>query len=192
MASVVGVAILSKELWAAFAATLPSGAARRDLEVGLQRDPDSFKNPPILEEEVTDAFGRSKGGRICGSRYRYTRRTNTTGDVELVHNLIMRCSNGAPDAETGEWVMQDVPKDANGNDMVVMHGGPGLAPDAERRDADGYERNWLVDLRWATQEEYAVYLAGERARAMAALAALAAAYTQTGGGKRKAGRRRKS
>jgi hypothetical protein len=59
------------------------------------------------------------------------------------------------------------PLDEQGTEMVVMHGGP--ASETERRDAEGYERNWIEDLHWATQEEFAEYLASERAAARASI-----------------------
>ena len=66
------------------------------------------------------------------------------------HTVILRCFNGAPD-ENEEWVLQDVPKDANGKNLMCLHGG---APDDERR-ADGTERNHIADLRWGTAAENA-------------------------------------
>ncbi len=78
--------------------------------------------------------------------------------VSPAHIVILRCANGAFD-ENGEWVAQEVPKDANGKDLMCLHSG---APDDERR-ADGTERNFIADLRWGTAAENAADLAHSRA-----------------------------
>ena len=86
----------------------------------------------------------------------------------FVHTLLLRVANGKFD-ENGEWLAQEVPKDDKGNDMVCLHGGPGRAPDAERR-VNGVERNHFVDLRWGTKQDNAADAAHERARKRARVA----------------------
>ena len=86
----------------------------------------------------------------------------------FVHTLLLRVANGKFD-ENGEWLAQEVPKDDKGNDMVCLHGGPGRAPNAERR-VNGVERNHFVDLRWGTKQDNAADAAHERARKRARVA----------------------
>lgn len=100
----------------------------------------------------------TRGWVRTGTIYRTIR---TGGKTRPVHSAILRVASGAFD-EDGEWIAQAVPKDANGKDLMCLHGGPGRASDDERR-ADGTERNHLVDLRWGTATENAADLAHSRA-----------------------------
>jgi hypothetical protein len=83
------------------------------------------------------------------------RTLNINGRVMLAHTVVWRLWNGAWNAR-GEWVAADI---AEG--LWVLHGGAGRAPNAVRR-ADGYERNWPVDLRLGTQAENAADMKHER------------------------------
>ncbi len=96
-----------------------------------------------------------RGYVVTGTIYR---KIEIGGKRYQAHTVLLRCFNGAFD-EDGEWVAQEVPKDANGKAMMCLHGG---APDDERR-ADGTERNHVSDLRWGTAAENAADLALSRA-----------------------------
>ena len=108
---------------------------------------------------------KSPGFATTGTIYR---RTEVGYKTCFVHALILRVANGKFD-EHGEWLAQEVPKDDKGNDMVCLHGGPGRAPNAERR-VNGVERNHFVDLRWGTKQDNAADAAHERARKRARVA----------------------
>lgn len=64
------------------------------------------------------------------------------------HTVVWRVWNGAW-VRPGEWVAAGIPEG-----LLVLHGGPGRAPNAMRR-VGGYERNWVEDLRLGTRAENA-------------------------------------
>ena len=154
---------------------------------------------PVFTRRATGGWV-TQGGKLIGSRYRFVvldddtefrvsndgrvwfrGRTRPGGSrvdftkLVFVHDLVMLFSSTGGSLAGDRPLLR--PLDENGKEMVVVHGGPGLAPDGERRDADGYERNRVEDLRWATQEEFAEYLAGETARTVAVLTAVLAPTT---------------
>jgi hypothetical protein len=103
---------------------------------------------------------KSRGSLEPGSMYH---RIGVGRQRFQAHILILRCGHGGFD-KRGEWVPETVPTDAAGRDLLCLHGGPGRAPDAVRRE-DGYERNYLADLRWGTRMDNAADLQYERERA---------------------------
>ncbi len=103
---------------------------------------------------------KSRGSRGPGSMYH---RVGVGHQRFQAHILILRCGNGGFD-ERDEWVPETVPTDAAGRDLLCLHGGPGRAPDDVRRE-DGYERNYLADLRWGTRMDNAADLQHEREHA---------------------------
>ena len=145
---------------------------------------------PVFTRRATGGWV-TQGGKLVGSRYRFVElddntefRVSNTGRVWISGRT---CPGGSRVDFTKLVFVHDLvmlstsvlrPLDENGKEMVVMHGGPGLVPDAERRDADGYERNFAEDLRWATQGEFAEYLTGETARTVAVLTAVLAPTIQ--------------
>lgn len=72
------------------------------------------------------------------------------------HTVVWRVWNGGWDG-AGEWGAAAIPEG-----LLVLHGGPGRAPNAVRR-ADGYERNWVEDLRLGTRAENAADVKHEQA-----------------------------
>ena len=161
-------------LWdLAYSSTRPGTMRRRQAKF-----PPAYE-PPIFTQRATGGW-ITNGGKLFNSHYRFVVLDESTDfrvsangrvwfagrtcpsdspvdfeKIVFVHDRVMLFSS------SGESVLR--PLDEQGNEMVVMHGGP--APETERRDVEGYERNWIEDLRWATQEEFAEYLASERAAA---------------------------
>ena len=88
---------------------------------------------------------KTRGYRVRGMPYRVI---GIRGKVSLTHQLIWRLSNAAWNPKTNRMEAAEIPAG-----QIVLHGGPGRASDAERRDADGYERNWPVDLRLGTHAD---------------------------------------
>lgn len=80
------------------------------------------------------------------------------GPETLAHRVVKRVWDGKRD-KVGRWIACDVPPDK----PFVLHGGEGRALWHERRDADGCERNWQVDLRWGTLQDNAQDLKHEKA-----------------------------
>ena len=167
--------VIMNHLWDLTYSSTRTGAMRRR----HAKFPPAYE-PPIFTPRATGGY-ITNGGKLIGSPYRFvvlddktdfrvsangrvwfagrTCPSDSPVDFEkivFVHDLVMLFSSGAT-------VLR--PLDELGNEMVVIHSGP--APETERRDAEGYERNWIEDLRWATQDEFAEYLASERAAARA-------------------------
>jgi hypothetical protein len=71
------------------------------------------------------------------------------GPESLAHRVLKRVWDGERDKD-GRWIACEVPPG-----MFVLHGGEGRAFWHERRDADGCERNWQVDLYWGTLRDNA-------------------------------------
>ena len=102
---------------------------------------------------------RTRGCAMPGTRHRVIR---IGGRLQYSHRVIWRISNATRNPETGRLEAAEIP-----DGQLVLHGGPGRASDAERRDADGYERNWPVDLRLGTHADNrddVVYERGRRER----------------------------
>ncbi len=146
---------------------------------GDQDPPDRVWYPSTKSEKWCLAFGgggfrtsndgliwfkkgnlKSRGSMEPGSMYP---RIRVGYQRFQAHILILRCGNGGFD-KRGEWVPETVPTDAAGQDLLCLHGGPGRAHDDVRRE-DGYERNYLADLRWGTHMDNAADLQYEREHA---------------------------
>lgn len=89
------------------------------------------------------------GIKRVGCRFKdtYYRTVKIGGRRIRVHHVIWRCWNATERDEAGRLVAADIPEG-----MMVLHGGPGRAPDHVRRK-DGTERNWPEDLRLGTQAD---------------------------------------
>ena len=88
---------------------------------------------------------RTRGYAVPGTRHRVI----GIGDrMHLSHRVIWRISNARWNPVTRRLEAAEIP-----DGQLVLHGGPGRASDAERRDEHGYERNWPVDLRLGTQAD---------------------------------------
>jgi hypothetical protein len=96
---------------------------------------------------------KTNGNTEAHSRYRIVqigkRRT-------YVHQTVYRVWNGALD-KNGVWITAEIPPG-----MMVLHGGPARASDAERRDPAGFERNFPEDLRIGTPQDNAADIKHEK------------------------------
>jgi len=87
---------------------------------------------------------KTHGGVEPNDKYRRLK----VGPESLAHRVAKRIWDGKMDKD-GRWIACDVPPDK----PFVLHGGEGCAYWHERRDADGCERNWQVDMRWGTPQD---------------------------------------